>query len=141
MAMSSGGSSRGGLNANINVTPLCDIMLVLLIIFMVITPLLQKGVALKLPEAVNPTDHPDNEETVTLAITKDQALYINKIPITQAELITKLNEKFSKSIEKAMFLKADENLDYGDVLRIMTMCRDGGAEEIGLITEVKVSSY
>jgi biopolymer transport protein ExbD len=138
MGMSGLGSKK--VKADINVTPLADVMLVLLIIFMVITPMLQKGVDVKLPEAEYPTDHPDNEDTVTVAVRIDNTVYINMVPVAESELPTRLNEAFENKSEKVLFLKADEGLDYGDVLRVMDLCRDGGADEIGLITEVKAQS-
>lgn len=136
MAMS--GAGNKGLNNNINVTPLADVMLVLLIIFMVITPLLQKGVDVKLPEAENPAEHPDTDETVNVALTLDNTIFLDMIPIPEVELVTKLSEKFEGKAEKMLFFKADEGLEYRDVLRIMALCRDGGADEIGLITEKKI---
>jgi biopolymer transport protein TolR len=129
-----------GINSEINVTPLADVMLVLLIIFMVITPLLQKGVDVKLPEAEFPSDHPDNEAAVTVAVRKDNSIFVNMIPVAEAELTTKLVEEFEGKSERILFLKADEALEYGDVLRVMDLCRDGGADEIGLITEIKTRS-
>ncbi len=133
MGMSS--ATSGALNSNINVTPFADVMLVLLIIFMVITPMLQKGVDVKLPPATYAVDHPDNEDTVTLAIRIDRTLYLDMLPVPESELIQKVRDKFDVRTEKTIFLKADENLDYGDVLRVMDLCREGGVEEIALITE------
>jgi biopolymer transport protein ExbD len=133
-------TAKGGVNSDINVTPLCDVMLVLLIIFMVITPLLQKGVDVRLPQAEYPTDHPDNEDSVTVAMKLDGTIFLNMVPVPQAELVTKVREKYTNRADKTLFLKADEGLDYGEVLRIMDMCREGGVDEIGLITDKKVSS-
>ena len=134
------GLGQKGINSDINVTPLADVMLVLLIIFMVITPLLQKGVDVKLPEAEFPSDHPDNESVVTVAVRKDNTVYLNMMPVAESELTTKLIEEFEGKAERVLFLKADEALEYGDVLRVMDLCRDGGADEIGLITEIKTRS-
>jgi biopolymer transport protein TolR len=123
--------------STINVTPLADVMLVLLIIFMVITPMLQKGVDVRLPAAEYPTDHPDNEDAVTVAVRIDGTLYVNMIPVAESEIVTRLTAEFESKSEKILFLKADEDLAYSDVLRIMDLCRDAGADEIGLITEEK----
>ena len=138
MAMS--GMGKGKLNSNINVTPLVDVMLVLLIIFMVITPMLQKGVDVNLPVAEYPSDHPDNESVVTLAVKRDRTLYLDMIPVPKAELVTKIREKFDTRAEKVLFLKADESLEYGAVLEVMDIVRNGGVEEIGLITELKAGA-
>ncbi len=135
MGMSTGTTTQ--LNSNINVTPLADVMLVLLIIFMVITPLLAKGVDVKLPEAQFSRDKPDNEDVVNVAIRLDNAIYLNLVPIAESELVTKLTESFEGKAEKILFLKADEGLEYRDVMRIMELCQDGGADEIALITEKK----
>ena len=131
------GEKKGSLNSNINVTPLADVMLVLLIIFMVITPLLQKGVDVKLPEAEFSYDHPDSEDVVNVAIRLDNAIYLNMVPVAEAELTSKLSDAFEGKAEKILFLKADEGLEYRDVMRVMELCRDAGADEIGLITEKK----
>jgi biopolymer transport protein ExbD len=138
--MAISGLGKEGVNADINVTPLADVMLVLLIIFMVITPLLQKGVDVKLPQAEYPTDHPDNEDVVTVAIRLDNTVYLNMLPVAESELSTKLSEEFEGKTERILFLKADEGLEYGDVLRVMDLCRAGGADEIGLITDLKTRS-
>jgi len=129
--------NTGSLNSNINVTPLADVMLVLLIIFMVITPLLQKGVDVKLPEAEFSADHPDSEDVVNVAVRLDNAIYLNMVPVPEAELVTRLSDAFEGKAERILFLKADEGLEYRDVIRVMELCRDGGADEIGLITEKK----
>jgi len=135
MGMGGGKQHRGDVNANINVTPLCDIMLVLLIIFMVVTPMLQKGVDVKLPPAAYAADHPDNEDTVTLAVRVDGQIFLDMMPVPRSDVVTSIREKFDVRTDKTIFLKADENLDYGDVLQVMDLCREGGVEEIALMTE------
>lgn len=140
MGVSGSSGAQKGVNANINVTPLCDVMLVLLIIFMVVTPLLQKGVDVKLPPAEYATDHPDNEETVNVAIKLDRTIYLDKIPVPESEIVIKIAEKFEGRIERIIFLKADEGLEYGEVLRIMDLVRQGGVEEVAIITETKTES-
>jgi len=137
MGMAGLGSKE--LNNNINVTPLADVMLVLLIIFMVVTPLLQKGVDVKLPEASHGAEHADNEEVVNVALKLDGTIYLDMIPVAEAELAIKLADKFEGKAERVLFLKADEGLEYGDVLQLMDLCRDGGADDIGLITDRKTS--
>ena len=130
-----GGRKKGDVNADINVTPLCDIMLVLLIIFMVVTPMLQKGVDVKLPPAAYAADHPDNEDTVTLAVRVDGQIFLDMMPVPRSDVVSSIREKFDVRTDKTIFLKADENLDYGDVLQVMDLCREGGVEEIALMTE------
>jgi biopolymer transport protein TolR len=97
-------------------------------------------VDVKLPEAEFPSDHPDNESAVTVAVRKDNTVYLNMVPVAESELATKLTEAFEGKSEKVLFLKADEALEYGDVLRVMDLCRAGGADDIGLITEIKTRS-
>ncbi len=133
--MGMSGSTTEGVNSNINVTPLCDIMLVLLIIFMVVTPMLQKGVDVKLPPAAYGVDHPDNEDSVTLAVRVDQQIYLDMLPIPESDLVAKIREKYDLRTDKTIFMKADQNLDYGDVMRVMNLVREGGVEEVALITE------
>ena len=142
MSMSVGGK-KGGAIADINVTPMADIMIVLLIIFMVITPLLQKGVDVKLPQAANSKEKQDKQNTVVVAVRKDHTLYLGSKPQPggEAELAPKLREMIEvlPDTEKTVYLKADVEVPYSDVMRVMEMCRKAGAEEVALIAEKKVS--
>ena len=131
----SGTSARGGVNSGINVTPMCDVMLVLLIIFMVVTPMLQKGVDVKLPAAAYAIDHPDNEDTVTLAVRIDRTLYLDMLPVPEADLVATLREKFDIRTDKTIFLKADENLPYGFIVNVLAALDRVGVEQVGMVTQ------
>jgi biopolymer transport protein TolR len=136
MAMDVGGA-KGGVKSDINVTPLCDVMLVLLIIMMIVAPLLQQGVAVKLPQAGNTTDKPETQEQTVIAIAKDKAMYLNAKPIQEHELATKLNEILENKKEKVVLIKADEEVEYGAVMAAMDQLRQAGIEDIGLVTDPK----
>ena len=136
MAMDLGGA-KGGLKADINVTPLVDVMLVLLIIMMLVAPLLQQGVAVRLPTATNTTDKPETQDQTVLAISQDKHMYLNARPIQEGELATKLNEILENKKEKIVLIKADEEVEYGAVMAAMDQLRQAGIEDIGLVTERK----
>ena len=135
MAMSTG--NRGGLNSDINVTPLVDVMLVLLIIMMLIAPMLQKGVPVTLPPADNTVDKPETQEQTVLAISKDKSYFLNAKPVTEGEMTQRLNEILENKKEKIVLIKADEEVEYGAVMVAMDQLRNAGIEDIGLITERK----
>jgi biopolymer transport protein ExbD len=141
MAMKVGGT-EGGPMADINVTPMADVMIVLLIIFMVITPMLQKGVDVRLPNAGNTADRQDEPETITVAIKRDATTYIGGTPLTdpRTELIPQLRERLQDRPqgERIIFLKADQELVYSEVMKVMDWCREAGVEEVALIAEPKV---
>jgi biopolymer transport protein TolR len=134
MAMSSGNNAGGGALAEINVTPLVDVMLVLLIVFMVTAPMLQTGVDVNLPEAKAQT-LPDDSGKLIVTITKDRKVYLGKseIPWDQVETMLKANEKIR--IEREVYLHADENLLYKDVIKIMAAMKLAGADKLGMITD------
>jgi biopolymer transport protein TolR len=136
MAMDLGGA-KGGVKADINVTPLVDVMLVLLIIMMLVAPMLQQGVPLKLPEAVNTTDKPETQEQTILAVGKDGSFFLNAKPVVEQDLTTKLNEILENKKEKIVLIKADEEAAYSAVMAAMDQLRNAGVEDIGLITERK----
>jgi len=131
---------KGGAIAEINVTPMADIMIVLLIIFMVITPMLQKQVDVKLPTAGNTKERKDEPKTVAVAINKYGIAYLGtKKMENPADLVPALKEKLEElpDAEKMIYLRADEELAYSEVMKIMDLCREAGVEEISLIAEKK----
>jgi len=119
-----------------NVVPLCDVLLVLLIIFMVVTPLVQKGFDLRLPTALNTIQMPDNPEVV-LSIRRDGSLYVNQDKATMETLQTMLEEAFMEASEKKLYVKADQDLEYGLIVEIIQVVKESGIEIVGIITEVK----
>jgi biopolymer transport protein ExbD len=123
--------------SDINVTPLVDVMLVLLIIMMLVAPMLQQGVAVKLPTATNTVDKPETQEQTVLAISKDGSFYLNAKPVTEGDMSTKLNEILENKKEKIVLIKADEEANYSAVMAAMDQLRNSGIEDIGLITERK----
>jgi biopolymer transport protein TolR len=134
MSMDLGGA-KGGVKADINVTPLVDVMLVLLIIMMLITPMLNQGVAMRLPEATNSVDKPTTQDNTVIAISKDGTVYLNAKPVSEAELASKINEALENKKEKSVFIKADEEAAYSAIMAAMDQLRQAGVEDIGLITE------
>ena len=136
MAMDLGGA-KGGVKSDINVTPLCDVMLVLLIIMMIVAPLLQQGVSVKLPQAGNTTDKPETQDQTVVAIAKDKSMYLNAKPVQEGELATRINELLESKKEKVVLIKADEEVEYGAVMAAMDQLRQAGIEDIGLVTDPK----
>jgi biopolymer transport protein TolR len=141
MAMAVGGK-KGGSIADINVTPMADIMIVLLIIFMVITPMLQKGIDVKLPIATNSKDKKDEPKSITVAIRKDSTTFLKGIKVEQSELVTQLKGLLEDIPEgnRIIYLKADAELPYSEVMKVMDLCREAGTEEVALIAERRVQS-
>jgi biopolymer transport protein TolR len=136
MAMDLGGA-KGGVKSDINVTPLVDVMLVLLIIMMLVAPMLQQGVSVKLPTATNTVDKPEVQGQTVIAIAKDKGLYLNAKQVQEGELATKVTELLENSKDKVVLIKADEEVEYGAVMSAMDQLRQAGIEDIGLITERK----
>jgi len=133
------GGAKGGVKSDINVTPLVDVMLVLLIIMMLVAPLLQQGITVTLPKATNSVDKPETRGQTTIAISVDKHVYLNakEVPMPNENLGMAVKELLAdkKSDEKVVFIKADQGVDYGSVMATMDQLRAAGVEDMGLITE------
>ena len=134
------GEKSGSMNSEINITPLADVMLVLLIIVMLIAPLLQKGVDVTLPEASNTSDKPENDTQTVLAVTADGRFYVDSTQTTEQELLTTVQTTLERKFEKIVLIKADQDAQYSDVMAVLDRLQRAGIEDIGLITERKVGS-
>jgi biopolymer transport protein TolR len=120
--------------AEINVTPLVDVMLVLLIIFMVTAPMLSMGIDVNLPR-VKSKSLDIAEEKLVLTISDSQEIYLNKNKLPLEELTSKLTAIFSNRIDREIFLRADKNVPYGFVVEVMSEVRKAGVDKLGMITE------
>jgi biopolymer transport protein TolR len=119
--------------SEINVTPLVDVMLVLLVIFMVTAPMLRMGIGVDLPQAE--TQSAPAEEGLTLTIDKDRYISIEGAVVNQNLLETRLRQFFFNKEKKVVFIQADQNLNFGYVIHIMDIIKKAGVEEVGIITE------
>lgn len=137
MSMAVGGA-RGAVKSDINVTPLVDVMLVLLIIMMIVAPMLQKGVDVKLPQASNVTDKPETSGQTVVAITADKRFYVNAVQVPEAELAERVETLLEESAEKIVVIKGDEDAPFSAIMSAMDELRKAGVEDIGLITERKL---
>jgi biopolymer transport protein ExbD len=132
-----GGGEQGGIQSEINVTPMADVMLVLLIIFMVITPMLQKGVSVELAQTNNPIEMEaaDAEDAILVAVTRDGKYFLAKDPVTLAELPTLVLDMLQGRLDKTVYVKSDFRARYGDVVALVDSVRASGVDKIGLLTE------
>ena len=137
MAMDLGGA-KGGVKSDINVTPLVDVMLVLLVIMMLVAPMLQKGVDVRLPQAANSADKPETQAQTVVAIAADTRMYLNAVPIREDDLRQKITEVLETKKEKIVLIKADVDAPYSSVMAAMDRLREAQIENVGLVTERKV---
>jgi biopolymer transport protein TolR len=136
MSMDLGGA-KGGIKSDINVTPLVDVMLVLLIIMMLVAPLMQQGVPVKLPVASNYVDKPETNNQTVVAIAANKTVYLNAKFIPTEELGKKVEEALKDKTEKIVLIKADQEVDYAAVMAAMDQLHQAGVEDIGLVTDQK----
>lgn len=133
MAMG-GNDDERGMMAQINVTPLVDVMLVLLVIFMVTAPMMQQGVEVNLPKA-DTKGMSAQEDTVIVSVDKSGRTFLNKDEIPAGDLRRRLAELFADRSKKEVFLKADSSVPYGEVVRAMADIKGAGIERLGMVTE------
>ena len=128
-----GGGGSGGLRCEINVTPLVDVMLVLLVIFMVVTPMLRLELPIDLPETKAGTAAEEADQVI-LAADSDGVLRLNGAPVAKEALETTIRDVFAGRDEKTLFLEADRSLPYATVVDLMDTCRAAGVLRIGVLT-------
>jgi biopolymer transport protein TolR len=133
--MQTNGNGSKGMVSEINVTPLVDVMLVLLIIFMVTAPMMTQGVDVKLPESSAPAI-PSDDERLVVTVTNDRQVYLNDNLVELGELEGKLAAiTQNRQDHKGVFLRADEKIEYGFVMEVMGNIRQAGIDQIGMVTD------
>ncbi|HEX2715303.1 MAG TPA: biopolymer transporter ExbD [Candidatus Acidoferrales bacterium] len=127
----------GAVMASPNVIPMADIMLVLLIIFMVVTPLLQKGVSVDLARVSNPSDMPsaDKEDAIIVAITRSGDIFLGTQRTPKDQITSLIRDKLTGRVDKTVFVKSDGRAKYGDVVAVVDEVRAAGVDQLGLLTE------
>jgi biopolymer transport protein TolR len=138
MAFSVSTDKKETVKSEPNVVPLCDVLLVLLIIFMIVTPLVQKGVDVQIPTALNAANMSDNPEIV-LSIKADGSLYLKDQRITLDGLASALEESLLTAKDKKLYLRADQNLEFGKIVDVIYSVQQAGIELVGIITEKKAT--
>jgi biopolymer transport protein TolR len=139
----SGGGGGGGLQSEINVTPMVDIMLVLLIIFMVVTPFLQQGITVALPKNMNNPDVDPNiikESSIVISIPNDGQYYLGKQPVAKEQLTDKVDtllQKIKNEQDRIVYIKSGVGVSYGDVVNVINEVRKLGVDKIGLVADKK----
>ena len=131
------GKQLGDVNSEPNVVPMCDIMLVLLIIFMVITPMLQKGVSVDLVRTANPRNMPDadRDDAVVVAITRDGKVFLGSDQTQLGDLVQKVQELISNRVDKTVYIKSDARAKYEKVVSVVDEVRSAGVDQLGLLTD------
>jgi biopolymer transport protein TolR len=132
----------GKINSNINVTPMVDVMLVLLIIFMVITPMLQNKVSIDMAKVTNAVAMPDadKDDAIVVAITRDGGVYLGQDKVATSELGAKVRDKLADTPGKTIYVRADARAQYRAVEDAIDAVRTAGVDEVGLLTQKKDNS-
>jgi biopolymer transport protein TolR len=123
--------------SDINVTPLVDVCLVLLIIFMVVTPMLQKGVDVALPETVDPTKMPETQKQLTVSVKADGSVFVQQNWVQEEQIPQTLKEIHDQNPEKSVVVKGDRRLKYKDVRKVMRLINEAGFTRVGLVIDKK----
>jgi biopolymer transport protein ExbD len=120
-----------------NVIPMADIMLVLLIIFMVVTPMLQKGVSVDMANVTDPRDmqDADKDDAIILAVTRDGSLYLGNTKIAKEDITGQIKDRIANKLDKTVYVKSDARAKYGDVVAAVDEIRSAGVDSLGLLTE------
>ncbi|HJQ39553.1 MAG TPA: biopolymer transporter ExbD [Thermoanaerobaculia bacterium] len=127
--------SKANMNSEINVTPLVDVCLVLLIIFMVVTPMLQKGVAVNLPVTTDPEKTPDTDKQLQISVKADGSVYLGANVVRKEQVQSSLEEIHQRTPDREIAVKGDRLVKYGDVLDVLKACREVGFNDVGLIAQ------
>jgi biopolymer transport protein ExbD len=130
---------KAALNSDINVTPLVDVCLVLLIIFMVVTPMLQKGVPVNIPVTEAPERTPDTEKQLQISVKSDGTVYLGSTVVRKEQVQSELETIHSRTPDREIAVKADKLAKYGAVLDVLKACREVGFNNVGLIAQPKRS--
>jgi biopolymer transport protein TolR len=131
--------TAASLTSDINVTPLVDVCLVLLIIFMVVTPMLQKGVPVNLPVTEEPEKTPDTEKQLQISVKADGTVYLGSLPVIKQQMQAELEKIHERTPDREIAVKGDKLVKYGAVLDALKACREVGFNNVGLIAQPKRS--
>jgi biopolymer transport protein TolR len=130
---------KTAMNSEINVTPLVDVCLVLLIIFMVVTPMLQKGVPVNLPVTEDPEKTPDSEKQLLISVKADGSVYLGSTVVRKEQMQSELETIHQRTPDREIAVKGDKLVKYGSVLDVLKACREVGFNNVGLIAQPKKS--
>ncbi len=134
--MAFGGSGGGGVRSDINITPLVDVVLVLLIIFMVMTPTLLKEMDLTVPEKADvQVAVPSTTDQLVVSVSREGKIGINREPITEAQLAERMHDLMAARTDKLVFFDIDDDANYGEVMHVMDVCRGAGTKVLGIMTK------